>query len=166
MPPKPVVIVVAVSLNGVIGKDNHLPWRLPSDLKHFKTTTMGGAIIMGRKTFESLGKPLPGRLNLVVSRHPQEAEGFLFFDSPFNAIAYAQAQDVSGIYMIGGAGLFQEGLGLADTVLLTRVLAEVEGDTFFPELKKKEWTLDRMDHLETSDKDEYPCRLEIYRRIA
>jgi dihydrofolate reductase len=166
MPDKPITIVVAAALNGVIGRDNQLPWRLPSDLKHFKETTMGGAVIMGRKTYESLGKPLPGRLNLVVSRHSQNAQGFLFFNSPEKAIVHAQLQEVAGIYLIGGAGLFEQGLKLADTVLLTRVLADVEGDTFFPSLSKEEWSLSENWPLETSLKDEYPCRIETYKRIA
>lgn len=167
--PKPVVIVVAVAQNGVMGRDNRLPWRLPSDLKHFKATTMGGAIIMGRKTFESMdSKPLPGRLNVIVSQsHVGEGseEGTRWFDSPEKAIAFAQSQEIGGVYLIGGAHLFEEGLPLADKILLTRVLANVEGDTQFPALSPTEWKRSAIMPLEVGPKDEYPCRLEIWNRI-
>lgn len=131
-------LVVAVARNGVIGRDNVLPWRLPADLAHFKRVTMGHPVIMGRRTYESIGKALPGRRNIVVSRSPN-------YDAPGCTVvrtldaAWAAAGDADEACVIGGTSLFEEALPAADVVHLTEVEAEVEGDTYFPEFDRGEW---------------------------
>lgn len=126
-------MVVAYSTNRCIGKDNDLPWRLPNDLAHFKAATMGLPIIMGRKTWESLGRPLPGRPNLVISRNADYvATGATTYPSLESAIAACTDFDMTCI--IGGEQIFGQGLLIADEIIATEVHAQVEGDTFFPPL--------------------------------
>lgn len=144
-----VTFIVAAAENDAIGLHGDLPWRLPDDFKYFKQQTLGRPIIMGRKTFESLGKPLPNRPNLIVTRqagyHPA---GTQVFATPEEAIAYARQLDHSEeVFIIGGAELFRQLLTRADRILLTRVHAEVAGDTFFPVLASTEWAeVARHDH--------------------
>lgn len=126
----PLALVVAVSDRGVIGKGGELPWRLPEDLRHFKATTMGHAIIMGRKTHASIGRPLPGRRNIVVSRTADAFDGCELARSLEEAIALARTTDPEP-RIIGGATLYDEALPLATKIFLTEVHLEVEGDTFF-----------------------------------
>lgn len=126
-------MVVAYSTNRCIGKDNDLPWRLPNDLAHFKASTMGLPIIMGRKTWESLGRPLPGRPNLVISRNADYvAQGATVYPNLDSAIA--ACADFDQACIIGGEQIFGQGLLIADEIIATEVHAHVEGDTFFPEL--------------------------------
>ncbi|SEG16750.1 dihydrofolate reductase [Thauera chlorobenzoica] len=126
-----IVIVAAVARNGVIGRDNGLPWRLKADLQHFRTLTMGHPIVMGRKTWESLGRPLPGRRNMVVSRDPLfRADGAEVFPTPEAAIAAAAGDGY--VFVIGGAQLYRTTLPLADRLVLTEVWADVPGDAHFP----------------------------------
>lgn len=136
---KPLIqLVVAYSDNRVIGKDNALPWRLPSDLAHFKRTTMGKPIIMGRKTWESVGRPLPGRPNLVVSRNSgYSAEGAQVFASLEAALA--ACKDTDQVCVIGGEALFRLALPLAHEVIATEVHAHIDGDTWFPALMPDQW---------------------------
>src|SRR5690606_22347407 len=131
-------LVVAYSSNRVIGRDNDLPWRLPSDLAHFKRMTMGQPILMGRKTWESLGRPLPGRPNLVISRNAgYVAEGASVFTSLADALA--ACQDEASVCVIGGAQIFADALPLADEVIATEIHAHVDGDVFFPTLPAGQW---------------------------
>lgn len=124
-------VIVAVAENGVIGRDNTLPWHLPEDLKRFKALTMGHPIVMGRKTFESIGKPLPGRQNIVVSRNPAYAPaGVTVAGDLKSALAAAEASDE--VFVIGGAALFEEALNRADRVYLTKIHRSYEGDVHFP----------------------------------
>ena len=126
-------MVVAYSTNRCIGKDNDLPWRLPKDLAHFKAATMGMPIIMGRKTWESLGRPLPGRPNLVITSNPDyQAEGATLY--PSLEAALAACADAPITCIIGGEQIFTLGLNYAHEIIATEVHAYVEGDTFFPEL--------------------------------
>lgn len=126
--------VVAVARNGVIGKDNKLPWHFKTDLQYFKRLTTGSTVIMGRKTFESIGRALPGRKNFVLSRSPRPPAGTVQF---FTSLVEALAQVTTpAAFVIGGAELFQETLPLIDGVYLTRIDAEYEGDTHYPELPK------------------------------
>ncbi|MGM0577785.1 MAG: dihydrofolate reductase [Myxococcota bacterium] len=135
----PLVLVVAVSRNGVIGKDGGLPWHIPGDLKHFKRNTMGHAIIMGRRTWESIGRPLPGRRNIVVSRRRDlEIPGCEVAHDLDEALALARTED-DAPRVIGGASLYEEALPRATRLLLTEVDRDVEGDTFFPEFERSEW---------------------------
>jgi dihydrofolate reductase len=140
-------LIVAYALNRVIGRDNTLPWKLPSDLAHFKRTTLGHPVIMGRKTWESLGRPLPGRRNIVISRNPQyEAAGAQCVASL--ALAIEAVQDAEQAFVIGGAQIYQEALPLAQYVIATEIQDNVEGDAFFASLDKQYW-------LETS-RTHYP----------
>lgn len=129
---------MAVADNGVIGRDNQLPWHLPADLKRFKALTLGHAVIMGRRTFESIGLALPGRRNLVLSRDPEySAPGIELFGSLTEALE--GARQAGEVFVLGGAAVFAEALGHADRIYLTRVHAQVAGDTRFPELDPRLW---------------------------
>jgi dihydrofolate reductase len=137
----PLALIVAVARNGVIGRDGTLPWHLPEDLKHFKRTTNGHAIIMGRKTHESIGRPLPGRRNVVVTRGGARFEGCETASSLEEAIALARQTDDCP-FVIGGASLYQRALPLATEVYLTEIDEDIEGDTRF------ELSLDEFDEVE------------------
>ncbi|MBF0304810.1 MAG: dihydrofolate reductase [Alphaproteobacteria bacterium] len=133
-------LVVAVAANGAIGRGNDLPWRLPADLRHFKRVTMGKPVIMGRRTFESIGKPLPGRLNLVVSNSPDfKPEGVVVVGGLAAALDAARAAGAAEAMVIGGARLFAEALPIADRIHLTEVHATVEGDVFLPDFDRAAW---------------------------
>lgn len=142
-------LVVAMARNGVIGKGGGLPWHLPADLRHFKSVTMGKPIIMGRLTWESIGKPLPGRLNIVVTRQSTySAPGALIVHSL--AAALERAADAEEVVVIGGAQLYGEALPHADLIHLTEIDATYEGDTIFPEWNRNDWIeLTREDHAGT-----------------
>lgn len=133
---------VAVAENGVIGKNNDLPWHLPEDLKHFKELTLGKTVLMGRKTFESiiarLKKPLPGRKNVVITRQKdyQAPEGVLVFPNLESAFKKLSEEDV---YVIGGAEIYKQALPLAKVLYMTHVLGKYDGDAFFPEVNWCEW---------------------------
>ncbi|MGB2313835.1 MAG: dihydrofolate reductase [Porticoccaceae bacterium] len=137
-------LIVAVSRNGVIGRDNQLPWHLPEDLKFFKSVTMGKPILMGRKTFESIGRPLPGRTNIVISRDAQwHSTGVEVAPSLEAAIQLGRqacrAAGAEEIMVIGGEQIYRLSLPLADRLYLTQVDAEVEGDAYFPVVDFDDW---------------------------
>lgn len=142
--PAPVIaIIVAVARNGVIGRDNALPWHLPADLRHFKTVTMGRPVIMGRRTHESIGRPLPGRLNIVVTRNPgfraPGCEVASSLDAALDRARAAGAQDE--VFVIGGAQLYTEALPRAARLYLTRIDADIGGDIRFPAIHPGDWTV-------------------------
>ena len=142
----PLSLIAALGENRVIGVDNSMPWHLPGDFKYFKATTLGKPIIMGRKTWDSLGRPLPGRLNIVVSRQPDlQLEGAEVYPSLEAAVARAEAwaleQGVDELMLIGGAQLYAQGLAHADRLYLTRVALSPEGDAWFPEFDAAQWKL-------------------------
>lgn len=142
-------LIVAQARDGVIGKDGRLPWDEPEDLAHFKRVTMGHAILMGRKTFESIGRALPGRRNIVLSRDPDfTAEGCEVYADFEAALAAARETDACP-FVIGGAGLYELALPRASIVYLTEIDADVEGDTYFPALEDAEWVED--DHRRSAD---------------
>lgn len=131
-------LIVARARNGVIGRDNTLPWRLPEDLAHFKRTTMGAPVIMGRKTWESIGRPLPGRRNIVVSRNPElRLDGAEIASSLEDALRLCVG--VEQAFLIGGAQLYAEALPSADRLIVTEIDAEFEGDAHFPEIDPQRW---------------------------
>jgi dihydrofolate reductase len=137
-------IIVAVAENGVIGKDNTLPWHLPEDLRHFKRVTMGKPIIMGRRTFESIGKPLPGRTNIVITRNPAfRAAGIATVSSLEEALTLAEStarrEGVDEVVVIGGAEIYATALPRADRLYLTEVHAGVEGDALLPPIDWTQW---------------------------
>jgi len=131
-------LIAAMAENHVIGRNNQLPWRLPADLKRFKALTMGKPIVMGRKTWESLGRPLPGRTNIVITRDiGYQAEGCVVVHSIDQALEVAAGSDE--VMVIGGEKLYQQVLDRADRLYLTLVKSDVEGDTWFPEFDLTQW---------------------------
>ena len=134
-------LVAAVARNGVIGRDNQIPWRLPSDLKRFKALTLGHPVIMGRKTFESIGRPLPGRDNIVLSRRGFRAEGATVVATLPAALALAAERAGEGgeVFILGGAELYRETIAMADRLCITEVDAAPEGDAVFPEIDRGFW---------------------------
>lgn len=150
-----IAIVVAVAENNVIGKDNQLIWHLPADLRFFKNLTMGHPIIMGRKTYESIGKPLPGRTTVIITRQQDfEAPGCIVVNSIDEAIAKAQTID-QDVYIIGGAEIYKQALAKTDTIYLTRVHHTFDGDTFFPELDGADWEVTSEEKHEPDEKNKY-----------
>lgn len=174
-------IVVATSDNGVIGRDGDMPWRLSADLKRFKALTLGKPIIMGRKTYESIGKPLPGRLNIIISRDPDWcANGVLRVGSLGAAIDLAHAHLESAapdpdkpdaplpneICVVGGGQIYRQAVDLADKLYVTHVLAEIDGDTHFPEIDPSVWRQIETRNVPMGEKDTVATRFAIYERIA
>jgi dihydrofolate reductase len=133
-----IAIIAAVARNGIIGRGNALPWHLPEDLRRFKRLTLGAPVIMGRRTFDSIGRALPGRLNIVVSRNPRaEAPGCTLAGSLGEALAAAGAAPV--VFVIGGSSLYAAALPVATRMYLTEIDADVEGDTRFPDYDRGQW---------------------------
>jgi dihydrofolate reductase len=157
-------LVVAMAHNRVIGIDNALPWRLPAELAHFKRVTMGHPIIMGRKTYESIGKPLPGRMNIVVSRNSGfVAPGCTVVDSLEKA--YAAAEGADEVSIIGGTSLFEAALQTADCIYLTEIEADVEGDTWFPEFDRSHWREKEIERHPVDERHAFAFRiLQLERR--
>jgi len=165
-----IALIVAVSDNGVIGREGGLPWRISNDLRYFKSVTMGKPVVMGRRTFESIGRPLPGRPNIVVTRTPAFApEGVAVTGDMDRAIAravsLAEAEGAEEIAIIGGAAVYEAALPRADRLYVTEVHAEIEGDVHFPPLDPAEWReISRERHL-AGEKDEYDHSFVVYDRI-
>lgn len=160
-----IALIVAAAANQAIGKAGQLLWHLPKDLKFFKNTTWGMPVIMGRKTFESVNKPLPGRINIVITSNADwKAEGTQTASSLADALEQAKATNCKEIFVIGGGEIYRQAMPLADTVYLTRVHAELEGDTFFPELTESEWELSSNDDFETDEKHAYPFSIQVWKR--
>ena len=157
-------LVVAVARNGVIGRDNALPWRLPVDLAHFKKVTMGHPIVMGRRTYESIGKPLPGRKNIVLTHnHAYEAPGCVVVNTLDDAWKAAAGADE--VCVIGGTTLFEESLPIADVIHLTEVEADVAGDTYVPDFDRSEWREREVSRHPADERHAYPIRiLELTRK--
>jgi len=150
-------LIVALSQNRVIGKDNQLPWHLPEDLKFFKRTTLGQPVLMGRKTYESIGKPLPGRLNIVISRtHQWSAPDLKTYGSVKDALAGLEGYE--RIMIIGGAQIFEQCLALASVLYLTEVQARVEGNVFFPEFDRNDWQEQWSESHAADERHAYPYR--------
>ena len=156
--------VVAQAQNRVIGRGNGLPWRLPDDLKFFKRVTVGKPVIMGRKTYETIGRPLPERTNIVVTRSPRyAAPGCIVVNSIEEALA--AAEPAPEVMLIGGASLYTQTLVLADRIYLTLVQTDVEGDAWFPELDWREWReVSREEHASNA-KHEYPFSFILLERV-
>lgn len=158
-------IIVAASENNVIGKDNRLPWHLPADLKYFKNTTWAMPIIMGRRTFESIGKPLPGRHNIVITRNKDyNADGATVVGNLNDAVKAAESNDVNEFFIIGGAELFNTTMDQAQRIYLTRVHATIDGDVFFPALNKEEWELVSEKKMEADEKNEYDLSFQVWEK--
>ena len=168
-----IAIYVAIAGNGVIGSKGGLPWRLSTDLKRFKAATMGKPIVMGRKTWESFPKrPLPGRLNIVVTRDKAyRAEGAETVSSLRDAIALAEIRArcmavADEICVIGGGEIYRQALPLADRLHVTHVLASVDGDTVFPTIDPAVWRLASSEDVPPGEKDSHATRYAVYERRA
>jgi dihydrofolate reductase len=158
-----VSLIVAMARNGVIGRDNGLPWHLSTDLKRFKKLTMGRPYISGRRTFESVGIPLPGRKNIIISRRPDfAAPGVTGAGSFEEALAEAGEGEV---FIGGGAEIFKLALPRADRIYLTLVHAEPEGDTFFPEVDWSEWRVTEREDHHSDERNDHPFSFITYERI-
>jgi dihydrofolate reductase len=158
-------LVVATDLNGVIGRDNRLPWHLPADLARFKSITMGKPMIMGRRTWESIGRPLPGRRSIVLTRRRDfEAEGASVAHTLEEALALAAPADE--VMVVGGADVFGAFLARADRIYWTEVLTRVDGDVRFPALDLAAWReIERHEHA-ADDRNAFPTRFRILERVA
>ncbi|QKV17258.1 dihydrofolate reductase [Oricola thermophila] len=179
---QPVIsLVVAVARNGVIGRDGDMPWRLSSDLKRFKRLTMGAPVIMGRRTFESIGKPLPGRLNIVVTRnYDWTGEGVVRVGSLDAAVEFATAYLESAepdpedpdapladeIFVIGGGEIYAQAIDMADMLHVTHVEAEVDGDTHFPAIDPDAWKAVAEEDCPAGENDSHAMRFVTYERQA
>lgn len=156
-------LIAALDTTGVIGRDGDLPWRLPSDLKRFKRLTLGHPIIMGRATFESIGRPLPRRRNMVLSRSGFEADGVEVFTSLPAALA---AIDAPQAFIIGGSTVYAAGLPLADALHLSRVHAQVDGDTWFPPFDVNAWQIVAEEHVPADDRHAFDHTYQYLTRVC
>jgi dihydrofolate reductase len=162
-----VALIAAFAQNLVVGINNSLPWHLPEDLKYFKRTTSGKAIIMGRKTYESIGRPLPNRTNIVVSRNPNfSAEGVVMVTSLEEAVKHAEnvnmINGVEEVMIIGGAAIYQASLPMADRLYLTHVHANVEGDAYFPKIDLEQWEQVSREDFNKDESNPYDYSFSVY----
>ncbi len=156
-------LIVAVAKNNVIGSDNKLLWHMPADLKHFKSITMGCPVIMGRKTYESIGKPLPGRTNIVVTRTDGfTARGCTIANSLQEAVDLCERD--KEVFIIGGGEVYRQAIHAADKIYLTRIDNEFEGDAVFPELSTSDWKLTKYVKHHADDKNPFDYTFTEYER--
>lgn len=160
-------LIVAASTNNAIGKGNKLLWSLPNDMRHFKNTTWAMPVVMGRKTFDSMGgKPLSGRKNIIITRQKDwKAEGVISASDLESAIAVAEKIDAKELFVIGGGEIYLQTLPLANTIYLTRVHAEVLGDVFFPELDIKLWKQVKNQFHSKDEKHAFDYSFQVWERI-
>jgi dihydrofolate reductase len=160
-------IIVAMDEKGAIGRDNRLPWHLSDDLKRFKATTIGHHIIMGRKTYESIGKPLPGRTNIVVTRNPAyQAKGCRIAHSLEEALEIARENGEEEVFVTGGRELFAQALDIADRIYLTRVHADVPANVYFPDFDETNWSEKDSFYHEADEKNEHAFTVKLLERRA
>jgi dihydrofolate reductase len=161
--------LVALSNNNVIGVNNDLPWKLKTDLTHFKNYTTNKIIIMGRKTFESIGRPLPNRMNFIVSKTINKIEGAQIFKSTEDAINSAKEvcidNNLDEIVIIGGGYLFRDTLSITNKLVLTRVNCNIEGDVFYPNLNLKEWDEINKENFTKDSENDYSFTVITYEKI-
>ena len=148
--------------NRLIGNNNQLPWHLPADLAHFKQVTMGKSIVMGRKTYESIGRPLPGRTNIVLSRQGFEAEGVVNVSSICEATALTVTEDE--IMVIGGGTIYQSLIDVVDRMYITYVDGEFSGDAWFPDFDETQWVIGSEETVCADENNQYDCRFVTYDR--
>ena len=161
-------MIAALSTNNVIGRNNEVPFRQRTDLKRFKALTMGHHLIMGRKTYESVGRPLPGRVNVVITRRSDyAAEGVTVVHTLDDAVRLAQQAGDAEAFIAGGSEIYALAMHIADRMYLTRVHAEIEGDTWFPEFDDvSEWQLTDAEHFEADEHNEFPFSFLTYDRAG
>lgn len=161
-----VSLIAAMAANRVIGLGNDLPWRLPADMRRFKALTMGHTLIMGRKTYDSVGYPLPGRRTVVITRQPGwKAEGVEVVHSLEESLKAAERLDGGEVLVAGGGEIFREALPRADRIYLTRIEQDFPGDTFFPELDAAAWRIVEQEHHDASDENPYAFTFETLDRV-
>ena len=157
------MLIAAMGKNRAIGLDGRMPWHLPAELQHFKRATMGKAIVMGRKTWESIGRPLPGRQNIVISRNPEfTAEGADVCDSLDNAIDISETDE---IMIIGGGQLYAATMPMETRMILTLIDIEPEADTWFPEWDEEEWQKTSEEHFPIDENNKLAYRIVEFKRI-
>ena len=166
-----IAAIVAMTPNRVIGADNQIPWYLPADLTYFKKITSGHPVIMGRKCFESIGRPLPNRTNVVLSQNPFFiATGIVRALNPEEALLdaslAAEEAGVDKIFIIGGAEIYKLYWEQTQLLYLTEVHTDVEGDVYFPEVLESEWKLIKSEHHEADEKNEFAATYKIYKRMS
>jgi len=164
-----VALIAAVANNGVIGNGNAIPWHLPGDFAHFKRLTMGKPLIMGRRTFESIGRPLPGRTNIVVSRQQgYQPDGVIVISDLMAALDHAQeiarADRANEVMIGGGSEIYRQAMPFADRMYITQVDLEPEGDAYFPPIDFEQWKPGGEIDVEPSPKDTAAFRVRVYRR--
>ena len=161
-----ITLIVAMGKNREIGKENQLLWHLPKDLKRFKELTSGYPIIMGRKTYESIGKPLPNRTNIVISRkNDWFEEGILIVGSIKEAVKFAKKIDEE-VFIIGGGNIYEQTIDLADKLEVTLVDAELGADTFFPKINEKIWQKTNEERHQKDEKNEFDFCFQTYERVS
>lgn len=159
-------IIVAKSSNHVIGKNNSLIWHMPADLRRFKQKTLGHYIIMGRKTLESMKKPLPGRTSIVVTRNKDyKAEGCIIVHNIQDAFSIAEENKQEEVFILGGAEIYKLTLDLADKIYLTEIKADFDGDAFFPAIDYDQWQIIHHEEYEADDKNPYPYAFIDMKRV-
>ena len=159
-------LIVAATSNNAIGKNNQLLWHLPNDMKFFKNTTWGMPVIMGRKTYEALGKPLPGRINIVISRQPQfNAEGVIVVQTIEEALQKAAETNCLESFIIGGGEIYRQSMEMANRIYMTRVHTELEGDTYFPEIDESNWKKVFNLDFGSDEKHAYPYSFQTWERL-
>lgn len=158
-------LVVAAAQNNAIGKNGQMPWHLAGDMKYFKNITWGMPVIMGRKTFESLGTPLPGRKNIVITRQDLRADGIVIVKNLDDALFVANETDAKEVFVIGGGEIYRLAFEKAKRIYLTRVKGEPEGDTFFPELDRKDWYLVSEEDHDADEKNNYGYSFQVWERV-
>ena len=167
---KKIAIIVAMSNNQVIGVDNSLPWHISEDLKRFKQLTTGYPIIMGRKTYESIGKPLPNRVNYVVSTTIDQIEGAFVFkstqDAIDDAINYCEKENKKEIVIIGGGFLFKDTLPVTNKLVLTKVDCDIAGDVFYPDIDFSEWEELSSERFSKDSNNDYDFIVSTYERVT
>lgn len=158
-------LLVAAAENNAIGKNNRLLWHLPNDMKFFKNTTWGMAVIMGRKTYESVDKPLPGRYNIVITRQADwKAEGTITATDLNDALQKAKETNCNEVFVIGGGEIYKQSLEIADKIYMTRVHTTLDGDTFFPEIDETKWQLIRNQDFEINEKHKYAYSFQTWQK--
>ena len=152
-------LIVAFTQNRVIGEDNQMPWYLPRDLAWFKRNTLNKPVIMGRKTFESIGRPLPNRNNIVLSRQPFIYDGVQWADSLQTALSFCEND--AEVMIIGGGELFKQSLPMTNKLYLTEIQTALDGDTFFPQIDFNQWKLVEEEYTQSDEKNAYACRFMV-----
>jgi dihydrofolate reductase len=161
-----ITLIVAAAENNAIGKNNRLLWHLPNDLKFFKNTTWGMPVIMGRKTFEAVNKPLPGRFNIIITRQPGwKAEGTISATDLNDALQKAAATNCKEIFVIGGGEIYKQSMEMADKIYITRVHMALDGDTFFPAIDETKWKLTALQEFAADEKHAFAYSFQTWVRI-